>query len=734
MKSTKGILFKISALAVALILLTAFSVAFAEGGAKLDFVYPEGVASEELTISVYKDYPIEHGVYYVEKLNPVPALEDGTYSITEPGTYTYWARGNGYYNVCKIFCVTAEDIAAGTKKLDVLTSKMTYKGFEPSAEHLANAPEGFYDEGNDIIYMWSDEITEKFSNEDLRDCPTTYPTPFFTNERGEHEFTSQDEMMAYIKAKDEASTKMYVYNIGNSPAYNYEIPLAVFTTTDLSSAKTLEEAGTLVLANGKINIWIQSQIHSNEPASGEGALAIINDLTGAYGDEVLANANIIVIPRINVDGAYLFTRTNYDMVDMNRDHMRAKAPEIAYLHKAFRCFMPEVVIDGHEFNYSSVVNGYMHSADDIQISPATSLNISNEVNVLATDLVDKVQNNLLETGLRVYHYGVTSNNAIGRAYYGLYNSISILVETRGISAGSQNFVRRIYSQQSAAHEIINTSIARSDEIRKAVSDARADVVAKGGVYGDEDTVVLHQGTSGELRSPTALKRTRYALDGVSPVKESKATLWLHDTVIRERTRPTAYVISKDAENISEILHVFDANGFDYYELPAGSTAYVQQYYYGGDYIYKEKPKGDLAELRPNGPVNFPAGAYVIPMDQVESNIIAMFMEPDVADTLGYEATILQSELITHDTATMNYPIYRYIGSRPRDILSTDISEFAVKAEETTHTVVYGDTLWKIAKARLGAANRWREIFNANRNIIRNPDLIYVGQILTIPVK
>ena len=46
--------------------------------------------------------------------------------------------------------------------------------------------------------------------------------------------------------------------------------------------------------------------------------------------------------------------------------------------------------------------------------------------------------------LRPYNYGSyasTVNNAIGRAYYGLYGSLSFLVETRGIGAGSTNFAR-----------------------------------------------------------------------------------------------------------------------------------------------------------------------------------------------------------------------------------------------------------------------------------------------------
>ncbi|ANB19430.1 LysM peptidoglycan-binding domain-containing protein [Dokdonella koreensis] len=53
-------------------------------------------------------------------------------------------------------------------------------------------------------------------------------------------------------------------------------------------------------------------------------------------------------------------------------------------------------------------------------------------------------------------------------------------------------------------------------------------------------------------------------------------------------------------------------------------------------------------------------------------------------------------------------------------------------EKETYTVVKGDTLSKIAKKFYGNANRWRAIFEANRDQISNPDLIKPGQVLTIP--
>lgn len=60
---------------------------------------------------------------------------------------------------------------------------------------------------------------------------------------------------------------------------------------------------------------------------------------------------------------------------------------------------------------------------------------------------------------------------------------------------------------------------------------------------------------------------------------------------------------------------------------------------------------------------------------------------------------------------------------------------AETAEEPVfHTVVKGDTLSAIARKTLGNANRYNEIFEANRPMLTHPDKIYPGQMLRIPKK
>lgn len=55
-------------------------------------------------------------------------------------------------------------------------------------------------------------------------------------------------------------------------------------------------------------------------------------------------------------------------------------------------------------------------------------------------------------------------------------------------------------------------------------------------------------------------------------------------------------------------------------------------------------------------------------------------------------------------------------------------------EAVFHTVETGDTLSKIAKEHYGNANRYPEIFEANKPMLSHPDKIYPGQVLRIPAQ
>lgn len=64
--------------------------------------------------------------------------------------------------------------------------------------------------------------------------------------------------------------------------------------------------------------------------------------------------------------------------------------------------------------------------------------------------------------------------------------------------------------------------------------------------------------------------------------------------------------------------------------------------------------------------------------------------------------------------------------------SAAMPEDVAAAKEVTYTVVSGDTLSRIAKTQYGDASKWHAIYEANRDKIKNPDLIQIGWVLKLP--
>jgi len=57
---------------------------------------------------------------------------------------------------------------------------------------------------------------------------------------------------------------------------------------------------------------------------------------------------------------------------------------------------------------------------------------------------------------------------------------------------------------------------------------------------------------------------------------------------------------------------------------------------------------------------------------------------------------------------------------------------AAAPESRMYTVQKGDNLSKISKAMYGDPNQYNKIFEANKPMLKSPDLIYPGQVLRIP--
>jgi len=80
-----------------------------------------------------------------------------------------------------------------------------------------------------------------------------------------------------------------------------------------------------------------------------------------------------------------------------------------------------------------------------------------------------------------------------------------------------------------------------------------------------------------------------------------------------------------------------------------------------------------------------------------------------------------------------------VDSTAQQVPKADFSGVSAKVDSTaeitsaqTYTIQKGDTLSRIAQQHYGKANDWRRIFEANRDVIKDPDKIFPGQVIQLP--
>ena len=653
------------------------------------------------------------------------------YALPWAGTYNYRVTSSPntlYYGVSKLLYFTQDQVDNNVKiEMEVLT------GVRPTGTETFDAAS---------VNVFTDQIIDKLFGDVgvLKDFPAGgLQTPVFTTPKGLWQHSTQADLMKLVTDVAASSPNIHLFSLGKTPTFGYDIPVLIFTNSAIPAGATFEQAAKIIRENNKVTFFYEGNIHGGEVSSGEGAMAFILEMAGAYGAKFLDKVDVVCVPRFNVEGAARNTRTSVaPVIDMNRDHLRTRAPEVRMVHNAYLSVMPEVAMDGHEIGYygASSTNTVGAAAfatggiTDLESTPSTSMNNpSAELNEYALNTyANKLHADLAAGGIRSNHYengsnGWTANHGIARAYYGLMGSVSFLVEVRG--GGTHLMARRAWAHVLAAKSLLETLYANDVAIKAMVKKGRDDTIAKGKVFNPNEKIYLYQYASGATTAHYAqgtenpgskysnYKLMRHQSDMLGNLVKANPTdnnmvdktLAINDTSHFDRSRPTAYVVPKGitnttvnsgdyAINYEALLTMLQSNHIEYYELDAGTSAPLRQYFRvsgtgsaSGSYNPTVNANFLRADLRPEETVSFPNGAYVVPMDQVAGSVIMCTFEPDVSNSNAFNGSVAQSlpdseglAVIFHDSLTNNYPYYRFEGDNPRVALSDENCKDKIKEE------------------------------------------------------
>ena len=251
---------------------------------------------------------------------------------------------------------------------------------------------------------------------------------------------------------------------------------------------------------GRPIVYVQGNIHAGEVEGKDALLALLRDLTFSPKPDALDSIVLIAVPIYNADGNERFAsqsanrteqngpelvgvRANAQNLDLNRDYVKAEAPETRASLAMFNTWDPDVFVDLHTTDGS--FHGYALTYSP-SLSPAAVFG-----GVYARDSLLPVLRERMRTrdGFEIFDYGnfVTDERGLvadttvreawatydsrprfGTNYYGIRGRIAILSE----AYSHDSLARRVASTYAFVKEILSLVAEKGDSIR-ALS-ARAD--------------------------------------------------------------------------------------------------------------------------------------------------------------------------------------------------------------------------------------------------------------------
>lgn len=134
----------------------------------------------------------------------------------------------------------------------------------------------------------------------------------------------------------------------------------------------------------------------------------------------------------------------------------------------------------------------------------------------------------------------------------------------------------------------------------------------------------------------------------------------------------------------------------------------------------ETIKRNLEDLHNKGGLVKYQGVHIL------SNALITAFETSASSSVygGYEFSMTIDEVRITQSA--------YVEPSTKNVTKGGTQQVQKNTDKRYHTVKKGDCLWNIAKKYYGDGRMYTKIYQANKDKIKNPDLIYVGQVFLIP--
>ena len=486
---------------------------------------------------------------------------------------------------------------------------------------------------------YSEAVAARFPDPAVR-----YGTPGL--QPGRRSFTTNAELAGWMQDLSATASRAGAIRAGLLPIGRSQRGESIDALVITRSANT--EPSTL-LADGRPTVLLVGQQHGDEPAGSEALMVIAREASQGLLEPLLGRINVIVLPRANPDGAEAGTRVTANGIDMNRDHLVLRTPEAQALARLVRDYRPMVVVDAHEY---TVVGRFLQKFGAVQrfdglLQYATVANLPEFVTKASEEWFRRpLVASLNKQGLSNEWYYTTSTDPedkrvsmggtqpdTGRNVNGLKNTVSLLLETRGVGIGRLHIQRRVHTHVTAMASVLQSTAARADDLKQLRSFVERDVSA----LGCRDDAVVEA-------APTPGRHKLVMLDPDTGADRTVDVEWNNSLALRAvktRKRPCGYWLSASAADAVDKLRLLGVQVFkvseqsallmDTYRETARQSA-ARQDVRGAiaDGGAGEVVRVDVALARTL--VDVPPGSYYVPLSQPLAPLAMAALEPDTQNS------------------------------------------------------------------------------------------------------
>ena len=439
-----------------------------------------------------------------------------------------------------------------------------------------------------------------------------------------------------------------------------EIPYAI-------ASRPLVRTASDARALNRPIVLVQGNIHGGEVEGKEALLALLRDLLQDSRPNVLDSIVLVAVPIYNADGNERFAsqarnraeqngpelvgeRANGQGLDLNRDYVKAEAPETRAALAFVRAWDPDVFVDLHTTNGSYHGYALTYSPPLAPVGAAAAYTRDSLLPVLRERMRARHAVETFDYGNFDGTYAAPGADTTTRSwrsydhrprfgtnYMGLRGRVAILSE----AYSHDPFERRVRSTYAFVGELLSLVAERAPalaalEARRTASRENATVAIRSRL------------TTSPSRQPVVAEEIETTGDsavtepGVPAGRRRTGRFRTLQLLVRDRFEPELtvplpayYLVTGDTEPVRRML---DVHGVAFFRAPVSRVVTVSRFTIDSvahaPRVFQGHRETRLSGRWSDGPVTVPEGTLVVPTDQPLGALAAYLLEPESDDGLA----------------------------------------------------------------------------------------------------